>query len=99
MNLTIEEVERIAHLARLHLSEDEKTLFQKQLSSILEHIVKLQDIDTSKIDAQTSMSTESSRLRADEPGECLTPDALLKNAPEVKTQQFRVPPVFDNQPK
>lgn len=97
MSLTIQEVERIADLARLHLTDEEKKRFRGQLSSILEHVAKLQDLDTADIQPLSSMSVEHSRLREDLPGDCLSPEELLNNAPDVKDQQFRVPPVLDTQ--
>ncbi|MBW8010467.1 MAG: Asp-tRNA(Asn)/Glu-tRNA(Gln) amidotransferase subunit GatC [Chloroflexi bacterium] len=95
MNLTIQEVERIADLARLHLTDEEKERFREQLSSILGHVAKLQDLDTAEIQPLTSMSLECTRLREDQPGESLSPEELLNNAPDAIKQQFRVPPVLD----
>ncbi|MCH7663116.1 MAG: Asp-tRNA(Asn)/Glu-tRNA(Gln) amidotransferase subunit GatC [Chloroflexi bacterium] len=98
MALTRDEVEHIAHLARLQLSEDEKERFRKQLSSILEHVAKLQDLDTEHIQPMSSVVVARSRLRVDEVGECLTPEQLLSNAPDVESKQFRVPLVLDQDP-
>ena len=95
MSLTREEVENIAHLARLQLSEEEKERYRQQLSSILEHVAKLQNLDTGDIEPLNSVVAERSRLRDDEPGICLSPEELLSNAPDVHSQQFRVPPVLD----
>ena len=96
MPLTIEEVEHIAHLARLHLTEEEKTLYREQLSSILDHVAKLQALDTDDVSAMSSIVVDQSPLREDEIGECLEPEKLLRNAPQAEENQFRVPPVLDN---
>jgi aspartyl-tRNA(Asn)/glutamyl-tRNA(Gln) amidotransferase subunit C len=96
MSLTREEVEHIALLARLDLSEEEIARYQKQLSSILDHVGKLNDIDTSKVAPMASVIAGQSRLREDEPGESLTAKALLSNAPDSAQEQFRVPYIFDD---
>ncbi|MDH5505945.1 MAG: Asp-tRNA(Asn)/Glu-tRNA(Gln) amidotransferase subunit GatC [Anaerolineae bacterium] len=97
MSLTREEVEHIAQLARLHLSDEEKERYRKQLSSILDHVAKLQDLDTSGVSARSSVLAQRSRLREDVPGDGLSPKELLENAPAAEAGQFRVPPVLDGQ--
>lgn len=97
MSLTLEEVEHIAHLARLHLSEEEKARYREQLSSILAHVGKLQELDTSGIEPLSGIVAERSPLRADEPDEHLSQQALLSNAPRTEEDQFRVPPVLDHE--
>ncbi len=49
MTLTLAEVEHIAQLARLYLSEDEKKRFREQLSAILDYAARLQQVDTRNI--------------------------------------------------
>ncbi|MDH3942994.1 MAG: Asp-tRNA(Asn)/Glu-tRNA(Gln) amidotransferase subunit GatC [Anaerolineae bacterium] len=96
MSLTREEVEHIAHLARLELTQDELDRYQQQLSSILEHVSNLQALDTETTEPMSSIIIEHSRLREDNPGECLTEEELLRNAPDSVENQFRVPPVLDH---
>ncbi len=95
MTLTIEEVEHIAELARLQLSEEEINRFREQLSDILDYAARLQSLDTSGIAPTSSVLPERSVLRPDvvQPG--LSPDELLSNAPETEKGQFRVPPVLE----
>ena len=95
MPLSKKEVEHIADLARLHLEEDEIVRFQQQLSDILDHIGILQSVETSAVDSTTSDGPKDSRLREDIAGKAMSRDELLKNAPDVKSHQFRVPPVLD----
>ncbi len=95
MSLTIEEVEHIALLARLQLTAEEKERYRQQLSSILDHVAKLQALDTSAVPPLTSIIAERMPLRADEPGPSLTAKELLANAPQAGANQFRVPPVLD----
>ena len=95
MSLTLQEVEHIANLARLNLSDAEKTKYQQQLSAILDYIAMLQELDTSAIPPTSSVLPDASPLRADTPGQSLPTNNLLSNAPETTNDQFRVPPVFE----
>lgn len=93
MSLTKAEVEHIANLARLELSEEEKERYRDQLSAILEYAARLQALDTSTILPTASVLAQAGELRADLPAAGLTPDDLLRNAPHSEKRQFRVPPV------
>ncbi len=95
MPLTLQEVEHIATLARLELSAEEKARYRQQLSAILDYIAKLQELDTSDIPATASLLAVESHLRPDEPRPGLEVDVLLKNAPQVEQNQFKIPPVFE----
>lgn len=98
MRLTKEDVEHIALLARLHLSEEEKERYGEQLSNILEHVGKLQELDTTDMPAMASIVVEQSRLRPDEPAAAMQRADLLANAPDASDEQFKVPPVLDGGP-
>ncbi len=95
MTLTLKEVEHIALLARLDLTAEEKQRYQQQLSAILDHIAALQQLDTSQIEATSSVLPPRSRLRADVAHQGLTTRQALQNAPMTEADQFRVPPVLD----
>jgi aspartyl-tRNA(Asn)/glutamyl-tRNA(Gln) amidotransferase subunit C len=95
MSLTLEEVEHIAELARLELTDEEKARFSEQLSAILEYAARLQDVDTSGIAPTSSVLPAHSVLRPDRPRPGLDPAALLSNAPQVEQGRFRVPPVME----
>jgi aspartyl-tRNA(Asn)/glutamyl-tRNA(Gln) amidotransferase subunit C len=95
MTLTLSEVEHIAKLARLRLSEAEKTLFREQLSEILDYAAHLQELDTSSIPPTSSVLPPRSVLRQDVPNPGLDLDELLLNAPDIEDEQFRVPPIFE----
>lgn len=98
MPLSREDVEHIALLARLHLSDEEKERYRQQLSNILDHIGKLQELDTSQVQPMSSVVVEQSRLREDVPGLAMSREDLLRNAPDAADEQFRVPPILDNGP-
>jgi aspartyl-tRNA(Asn)/glutamyl-tRNA(Gln) amidotransferase subunit C len=95
MSLTLEEVEHIASLARLKLTDEEMRKYGQQLSSILDYIAMLGELDTSAIPPTSSVLPSACPLREDLPGTPLQTTDLLKNAPETKRNQFRVPPVFE----
>jgi len=95
MKLTLEEVEHIADLARLRLSDEEKVRYGEQLSDILEYAARLQAVDTSGISPTSSVLPARSVLRSDEPRPGLSLQEALRNAPDTEKDQFRVPPVLE----
>jgi len=95
MSLTFEEVEYIAMLARLDLSQEEKQRYQQQLSDILDYVAQLQKLDTGDISPTSSHLPPQARLRADEPKEGLSQERALENAPHLEKNQFKVPPVLE----
>lgn len=96
MQLTIQEVEHIAELAKLDLTDQEKEQYREQLSSILEYAAMLQNIDTEGIPPTASVLPERSVLREDIVLNPLSPETVLKNAPQQQDQQFKVPIVMEN---
>jgi len=95
MSLSLQEVEHIAKLARLELTDEQKARYRKQLEAILEHVAKLQELDTKDVAPTASVSVGQMPLRADEARSELEKDDLLKNAPKQDDGQFQIPPVFE----
>ena len=95
MALTLEEVEHIAALARLRLTDAEKALYREQLSAILDYMTLLRRLDTTGIEPTATVLPLRTVLRADEARPSLSPEALLANAPAVAGQMFQVPPVLE----
>jgi len=95
MKLTIEEVEHIALLARLDLTEEEKEQYRNQLSAILDYAARLQTLDVSGIPPTSSVLPEHAALRDDVIGNSLKVETTLANAPSKEKNQFRVPPVLE----
>jgi aspartyl-tRNA(Asn)/glutamyl-tRNA(Gln) amidotransferase subunit C len=95
MSLTQEEVQYIANLARLELTEDELTLYRGQLSAILDYFRQLEKLDTEDVPPTASVSAAGTSLRDDQTRPGLTLDDLLGNASESDEHLFRVPPVFE----
>ena len=95
MKLSREEVQHIALLARLGLSETEIEKFKLQLSDILENFKILQQADTNNL-LPTSQSTDLQNvLRADEPDISYPVDDVLANAPQQKDNCFKIQAVLE----
>ena len=95
MAISREDVEHVAHLARLGLSSHEKDVLQEQLSGILEFMRAINELDTSDIPPTAQVIPLTNVMRADEVHPSLPSDAILANAPEREGAFFRVPPVLD----
>ena len=96
MKLTKEEVEHIAYLARLGLTEEEKGKFTQQLSSILDYVEQLKEVDTSGVEPTAQVTGLENVLRDDAVEGCdsETRDELLKNVPEVEDDLIKARSVF-----
>lgn len=95
MVLDREDVEHIAELARLSLSSEEISRYQDQLSAILEHFQRLQELDTEEIAPLASVLPLHSVMREDEVRPPLDREELLRNAPDAENGCFRVPAVLE----
>lgn len=96
MALTREEVEHVAWLARLELSEEEIVRFQEQLSAILEYARMLEHIDISQVPPTATVLPMRNVMREDDVRPSLPRDVVLANAPEKESGYFRVPPVLED---
>lgn len=90
MQLSREEVEHVAALARLGLSEAEITRMQDQLSSILGHIAALDELDTAAIPPTAQVVNLSNVMRPDVVTDSLPREAVLANAPRQTDGFFEV---------
>ena len=95
MRLTLAQVEHIAELAKLALSDDEKARYQEQLSAILEYAERLQAVDTSAISPTATVLPLRNVMRADEPRDSMSREDVLANAPQIEADCFRVQAVLD----
>jgi aspartyl-tRNA(Asn)/glutamyl-tRNA(Gln) amidotransferase subunit C len=97
MKLSCEDVEHIAELARLTLSDEEKVLYQEQLSAILVYFEKLQELelDTEAISPTASVLLLRSVMREDESKPPTPREDILVNAPAAEDGCFEVPAVLD----
>jgi aspartyl-tRNA(Asn)/glutamyl-tRNA(Gln) amidotransferase subunit C len=90
MHLTREEVEHVAALARLGLSDDEVSLMQSQLSAILDAIQALDELDTDAILPTAQVTSLTNITRPDVVADSLSRDAVLANAPRQSNGFFEV---------
>lgn len=95
MSLTRDEVFHIARLARLGITDDEVTLFQGQLSNILEQFAALQSIDTADVPPTSSVIDIEGVTREDVTQPSLPVDRALQNAPLREGNFIRVRRVLD----
>jgi len=97
MTLSIEEVERIAALAMLELSHDEKELLRVQLAAILEHVELLNEVDIEGIEPTSSVNDLLSVLRDDKVEASMGIDQVFLNSNSRQGDQFLVQPVMDSE--
>ncbi len=95
MSLTPEEVKKIAHLARLTLSEDDNQRFTPQLSRILEFVAQMSQVDTTAVEPLAHPFDLSQRLRVDTIQESNLREKYQRLAPQVDAGLYLVPKVID----
>lgn len=97
MSLSLDEVRRIAVLARLKLSPEEERALQGQLSAILDYVRQLEELDVSGVEPMTHAlaAGEQSPLREDEVLPSLSPEEALADAPAREGTCFRVPRIIE----
>jgi aspartyl-tRNA(Asn)/glutamyl-tRNA(Gln) amidotransferase subunit C len=95
MKISAAEVERVALLARLQLTAEEKSQLTLQLDAILEYMDKLNQLDTVEVGPFTHATEPSFALRADVVTNRPDPEALLANAPDRDGTFFKVPKILE----
>jgi aspartyl-tRNA(Asn)/glutamyl-tRNA(Gln) amidotransferase subunit C len=97
MSLSLDEVRRIAALARLRLTPEEEQTFVGQLSAILDHVAELGTLDVSGVEPMTHAlaASEAPARRPDTPEACLPPEEALANAPAREGTFFKVPRIIE----
>jgi aspartyl-tRNA(Asn)/glutamyl-tRNA(Gln) amidotransferase subunit C len=95
MALTRQQVEHVARLARLGLSEAEKEAFTVQLSRILEHVESMAQVSTADVDPTYQAVALSNVLREDKPLPSLDREKVLSQAPEAEAGCFKVPKITE----
>ncbi|WP_256761251.1 Asp-tRNA(Asn)/Glu-tRNA(Gln) amidotransferase subunit GatC [Cohnella sp. WQ 127256] len=95
MSITIKDVEHVANLARLELSEVEKEQFAGQLNAILKYAEKLNQLDTDGITPTSHVLPLANVMREDIVKPSWPIEKVLLNAPEEEDGQFKVPAVLE----
>jgi aspartyl-tRNA(Asn)/glutamyl-tRNA(Gln) amidotransferase subunit C len=91
MIITREQVEYVALLGRLKLTEKEREQYTDQLNSILEHAKILDQLDTEHIKPMAHVLPLNNVFREDKVGDCLDRELVLQNAPDRAEGFFKVP--------
>ena len=86
-----EQVLHVARLARLRLTEDEVERMSSELSSILDHIEKINELDLDDVEPTSHVVEVENVLRADEPRESWPRERILDSGPDTADGGFRVP--------
>jgi aspartyl-tRNA(Asn)/glutamyl-tRNA(Gln) amidotransferase subunit C len=94
MKITQEEVEHVAHLARLHLSEKELEQMTAQLDTILAYVDKLEELDTTGVVPTTHAFSITNAFREDIVQPSLTQKDALSEGPNTNHESFIVPRVI-----
>jgi aspartyl-tRNA(Asn)/glutamyl-tRNA(Gln) amidotransferase subunit C len=95
VKITKEQIQHIAVLSRLNLSEEEKYLFGSQLSSILDYMDQLNELDTRETEPTSHVLSLSNVMRDDIPASSLPREEALKNAPSRSENFYRVPKIIE----
>jgi aspartyl-tRNA(Asn)/glutamyl-tRNA(Gln) amidotransferase subunit C len=96
MSLTRQEVEKIAHLARLALTEAQLTEYQEQLSAVLDYAEMLNELDLSKVEPTAHAISRQNVMRADEVTPSLPVEEVLANAEKHTQDQFFIQSVLND---
>ncbi len=99
MKISREDVQRVAELAYLDLSEAELEMYRAQIDEILEYIGKLNELDTAGVEPMAQVLADSqsadATLREDIVVPCNVAAEILKQAPDPEPPYFRVPKVIE----
>jgi aspartyl-tRNA(Asn)/glutamyl-tRNA(Gln) amidotransferase subunit C len=94
MKLSKEEIEKLAHLARLEFADNELEQMKADLEKILAFVGRIDALNLEDVEPLIYMTKEVDKLRADEAVLELTKEDALKNAPDRDSDYFRVPKVL-----
>jgi len=95
MKLTVKDVDYVAKLARLALSDDEKAKYTEQLDKILEYMDELNRVDTSNVEPVFQAVEMKNVFREDEAAVSGLADDIIANAPDREDRFFKVKKVIE----
>jgi aspartyl-tRNA(Asn)/glutamyl-tRNA(Gln) amidotransferase subunit C len=95
MKITEDDIQNLAHLSRLELSNSEAISMKEDLSKILDFIATIEQLDLKNIEPLVYMTTSENVLREDRASSSIGHDQAMKNAPEADSDYFKVPKVVD----
>jgi aspartyl-tRNA(Asn)/glutamyl-tRNA(Gln) amidotransferase subunit C len=96
-NMTLEhiDIDHIAKLCRLALTDGEQKTLPGQLDTMLAYVQQLKEVDVEGVEPTLHPFEESNVLRTDDPGESFSVETALSNAPEQKDNQIVVPRIVE----
>jgi len=89
------DIEHVARLARLQLSDEEKERLRVQLGVILDHAARVQEVAAEDVPPTSYAVPRSNVFRPDEPEPCLSHEDAMAGAPEAESDRFKVPRVVE----
>lgn len=95
MKLSSKDVEYVARLARLEITDKDTEMFTAQLNDILGYIGKLNELDTTGVEPMTHAIAVTNAFRDDRIIDSIGTEKALANAPDGRGEFFRVPKVID----
>ncbi|MEW8969317.1 Asp-tRNA(Asn)/Glu-tRNA(Gln) amidotransferase subunit GatC [Mesobacillus jeotgali] len=90
-----EQVKRVAHLARLAITENEAQMLTEQLDKIITYAEQLNELDTDNVEPTSHVLEIKNVMREDRAQQGLPREEVLKNAPEHQDGQFKVPGIME----
>lgn len=95
MSISLKDVEHVAGLARLQLTDEEKAQFTEQLNAILQYADKLNELDTEYVEPTSHVMAVKNVMRDDEVESSLSIEEVVRNAPDEEDGQIKVPAVLE----
>jgi aspartyl-tRNA(Asn)/glutamyl-tRNA(Gln) amidotransferase subunit C len=89
------DLDHVARLARLALTDEERERFREQLGLILDHAARVQEVAAEDVPPTAQPVPQSNVFREDEPGACLTHEEAVAGAPELEDGRFKVPRIVE----
>lgn len=96
MKIDEAQIKHLANLAKLDITEEEVQRYAEQLSSVLEYIGKLNELDTKDIEPLSQVSGAIDVLRPDLVKQCFTQEKVLAEVPDLEKRQIKVRKVFEH---
>ena len=94
MEITKQEVEKVAKLARLAMTEVETAAFSQQLNQIVAYVQKLKTFSTEGVEPTSTVLGQTNVFRPDQTQPSLSHEQALSNAPDAEAHCFRVPKII-----
>ncbi|HYC21571.1 MAG TPA: Asp-tRNA(Asn)/Glu-tRNA(Gln) amidotransferase subunit GatC [Candidatus Bathyarchaeia archaeon] len=95
MRVSLEDVDHIALLARVGLTDDERAAMRSDLEAILGYIAKLEQLDTDAVEPTAHVAELTTPLRDDRATNPEAPEAMVGNAPDRDRNFIRVPKIIE----